>query len=94
MVTITIKLPDYLAQRIPKEDALVKKVIELGLKQLEIEKAIGRYKKGAISIAKTAELAGISIREMIPIAYAYGLEPKYDKSILESPITPEIAINL
>ena len=49
----------------------------MGLKQLKIEKAIARYKKGGVSLAKVAELAGISIREMIPIAYAHGLEPKY-----------------
>jgi predicted HTH domain antitoxin len=61
------------------------------LKQLEIEKAIERYKKGVISLAKAAELARVSIREMIPIAYAHGLEPKYDQSLIEPPITPEIA---
>ena len=47
-----------------------------------------------MSLAKSAGLAGISIREMIPIAYAHGLEPKYDESLIESKITPEVAVNL
>lgn len=94
METITIILPDYLVEKLPKEESVIHRVLELGLKQLEIEKAIERYKKGGISLAKAAELAGISIRAMIPIAYAHGLEPKYDQSIIESPITPEIASKL
>ncbi|MCX9010300.1 MAG: UPF0175 family protein [Candidatus Methanoperedens sp.] len=38
---------------------------------MKIEKAIEKYKKGGVSLAKAAELAGISIREMVPIAYAH-----------------------
>ena len=34
------------------------------------------------------------IQEMISIAYAHGLEPKYDESLVESKITPEVAVNL
>ena len=91
METIEIKLPDYLAKKLPQEESVIQRVLELGLKQLEIEKAVERYKEGGISLAKAAEIAGISIREMIPIAYAHGLEPKYDHSIIEYPITPEIS---
>ena len=94
METIEIKLPDYLAKKLPQKESVIQRVLELGLKQLEIEKAVERYKEGGISLAKAAEIAGISIREMIPIAYAHGLEPKYDHSIIKSPITPEIARNL
>ena len=94
METIEIKLPDYLAKKLLQEESSIQRVLKLGLKQLEIEKAIERYKKGGISLGKAAEIAGISIREMIPIAYAHGLEPKYDQSIIESPITPEIAAKL
>jgi len=43
---------------------------------------------------KSTEMAGISIREMISIAYAHGLEPKYDQLLVESKITPEVAVNL
>ena len=94
MKTITLQLPDYLAETLPVEDSSVCEILKLGLKQFRIERAIKRYKKGGVSLAKAAELAGISIREMIPIAYAHGLEPKYDESLVESEITPKIAVNL
>ncbi len=94
MKTITIRLPDYLIEELPEEESSIYKILKLGLKQLKIERAIERYKKGGVSLAKVAELAGISIREMIPIAYAHGLEPKYDESLDESKITLERAINL
>lgn len=94
MRTITIRLPDYLIEELPEEESSIYEILKLGLKQLKIEKAVERYKKGGVSLAKVAELAGVSIREMIPIAYAHGLEPKYDKSLDESKISPEIAIKL
>jgi predicted HTH domain antitoxin len=89
MKTITIQLPDYLVEELPMAESSIHEILKLGLKQLKIEKAIERYKKGGVSLAKVAELAGISIREMIPIAYAHGLEPKYDEALVESKISPE-----
>jgi len=94
MKTITIRLPDYLIKELPEDETTIYEILKLGLKQLKIEKAIARYKKGGVSLAKVAELAGISIREMIPIAYAHGLEPKYDEALDGSEISPERAIKL
>ena len=94
MKTVTLRLPNYLAETLPAEESSLCEILKLGLKQFRIERAIKRYKKGGVSLAKAAELAGISIREMISIAYAHGLEPKYDESLVESRITPEVAVNL
>jgi predicted HTH domain antitoxin len=94
MKTITIRLPDTLVKELPEEESSLSEILKLGLKQLKIEKAVERYKKGGVSLAKVAELAGISIRVMIPIAYAHGLEPKYDESLVESKISPETATKL
>ena len=81
-------------EELPEEESSIYEILKLGLKQLKIEKAIARYKKGGVSLAKVAELAGISIREIIPVAYAHGLEPKYDESLDDSEIRPEMAIKL
>ncbi len=94
MKTITVRLPDILAEELSQDESSISEILKLGLKQLKIEKAIERYKKGGMSLAKAAELAGVSIREMIPVAYAYGLEPKYDRSFNKSRISAEIAANL
>lgn len=94
MKTITVRLPDNLVKDFPEDESSISEILKLGLKQLKIEKAIEKYKKGGMSLAKAAELAGISIREMITVAYAHGLEPKYDRSLIESRINPEIAAKL
>jgi len=67
---------------------------EVGVEAVPDRWAIKSYKKSGVSLAKAAGLAGISIREMISIAYAHGLEPKYDESLVEYNITPEVAVNL
>ena len=45
MKTITIRLPDYLVRELPEEESSIHEISNFGLKQLKIEKAIGRYKK-------------------------------------------------
>ena len=94
MKTVTLRLPDYLAETLPVEESSLCEILKLGLKQFRIERAIKRYKKGDVSLAKSAEMVGISIREMVSIAYAHRLEPKYDESLVESKITSEVAVNL
>jgi predicted HTH domain antitoxin len=82
MKTITIRLPDYLIEELPEAESSIHEILKLG------------FKRGGVSLAKIAELAGISVREMIPIAYAHGLEPKYDESLAQSKISLERAIRL
>jgi predicted HTH domain antitoxin len=94
MKTVTVRLPDNLAEELPANESSISEILRLGLKQLKIEKAVERYKKGGMSLAKAAELAGISIREMITVAYAHGLEPKYDRLLDKSGISPEVAAKL
>jgi predicted HTH domain antitoxin len=94
MKTITLRLPDTLVKELPEEESSLSEILKLGLKQMKIEKALERYKRGGMSLARVAELAGISIREMVPLAYAHGLEPRYDEALLESELTPETARTL
>jgi len=87
MKTLTLRLLDYLAETLPAEESPLCEILKLGVKQFRIERAIKRYKKGGVSLAKSAELAGISIREMISIAYAHGLEPRYGESLIKKALT-------
>ena len=54
-----------------------------GLREWRVEKALQAYKRGEGSLAHAARQAGISLREMIPLAYAHGLVPKIDPVHLE-----------
>lgn len=47
-------------------------IIEIGVKQMKIEKALCSFEKGEISIAKAAELASVSLCEMMLQASARG----------------------
>jgi len=94
MQVLTIKLPPELAAQMPKEQTERQQVVVLGLAQLRIKKALEKYQRGECSLAYAAQQAGISLWEMIPFAYAYGLEPRVDPSLLEGKLTLEQAARL
>jgi hypothetical protein len=52
------------------------------------------YRRGEGSLAFAAEQAGVSLREMVPLAYAHGLTPKVDPKLLEAPLSIEQAAEL
>jgi hypothetical protein len=80
MTEISISVPDELAERLPDEPAERQAVLELGLKEWRVRRALDAYQRGEGSLAYAAQQAGISLREMIPLAYAHGLTPKVDPS--------------
>ncbi len=94
MTTVKLKLPEELVKELPKKDKPIQRVIRLGLTQYKAELALKEYKKGKMTLAKAAELAGLSIREIIPIAYAYGLEPKFDEALMTEELTSKKAAAL
>ncbi|MBI4716083.1 MAG: UPF0175 family protein, partial [Nitrospirae bacterium] len=94
MTTIKLKIPDKLAKKLPRQEKPRQRVIKLGITHYKVEQALKEYKKGKITLAKAAELAGLSIREIIPLAYAYGLEPKFEESSLTEEMTPQKAAAL
>ncbi|HEV2855168.1 MAG TPA: hypothetical protein VHC97_20405 [Thermoanaerobaculia bacterium] len=58
-------------------------MLVLGLREWRIRKALQAYKRGEVSLAYAAQQAGVSLREMIPLAYAHGLVPRVDPADLE-----------
>lgn len=83
---ITILMPDELAKQLPAEPVERQRVLELGLKQWRVWYALESFKRGEGSLAYAAVQAGVTLREMIPLAYAYGLTPKVDSSWFTSPL--------
>ncbi len=65
-----------------------------GLRSLRIRKALDAYRRGKGSLAYAAEQAGVTLREMIPLAYAHGLTPKVDAALLDAPLSIEQAAEL
>jgi hypothetical protein len=76
--TVSIDLPEELARQLPHDALERREVMVLGLREWKVRKALEAYKRGEGSLAHAAHQAGISLREMIPLAYAHGLTPKVD----------------
>jgi len=92
--TIVIKLPPDLAAQMPQRSEERREILILGLKQMRIKKALEEYRRGKCSLAYAAHLAGVPLRQMIPFAYAYGLEPYVPPHLLEEELSIEEASRL
>jgi len=78
----------------PKSSEEQREVIWLGLQQLRVRRALEQYRRGECTLAYAAQEAGITLREMIPLAYAHGLKPNVDPGLLKGELTPEQAVHL
>lgn len=91
---LTIEVPPKLAEKMPPGEAEQQEIVRLGLVQWRVRKALEEYRQGGCSLAYAAKQAGIPLREMIPFAYAYGLEPRFDEKLLQGDLTLEQAAQL
>ncbi len=64
--------------------AVIRSIIDIGVRQKLIEYSLNQYMKKKISLAKAAEIADISIREMLDILNEKGI-PQHisQKSIMK-----------
>jgi predicted HTH domain antitoxin len=53
--------------------ALIRSIIDVGVQQKLIEYSLNQFMEKKISLAKAAEIAGISIREMLDILNEKGI---------------------
>ncbi|MBI2598124.1 MAG: UPF0175 family protein [Candidatus Diapherotrites archaeon] len=61
----TKKIEDVAKEEKTDKTSVLKKMVSMGLKQYQLEKAIKQYQEGKMSTAKAAEMAGISLWEMM-----------------------------
>jgi hypothetical protein len=73
---LTLILPDTLADELEsaKEGFLVE-LLERGLREVRIDRALEVYRGGGVSFGAAARLAGVSQSDLARSAYARGLEP-------------------
>ena len=75
MTIISITVPDELADQLPAELAERQAVVVLGLREWRLRQALSAYQRGEGSLAYAAQQAGVTLREIVPLAYAHGLTP-------------------
>ncbi len=80
---LTLTVPASLAQELDSasQEFLVE-ILERGLRELRIERALERYARGGISFGAAARQAGISESELARQAYARGMEPPFSVETL------------
>lgn len=84
VIEIKLEIPEDILKNVDiKDPSQLEEIFRIGIKQIKIEKALHPYNEGKISLAKAAELADISLSEMMMQASARGLEPLYDKKMIE-----------
>jgi predicted HTH domain antitoxin len=81
--SITLKLPTTLAQELgaASQEFLVD-VLERGLRELKIERALEQYSRGGISFGAAARQASVSQSELARRAFARGMEPLFSNETL------------
>jgi len=80
---LTLKVPTALALELESasQEFLIE-LLERGLRQLKIERALDRYVRGGISFGAAAHQAGVSESELARHAYARGMEPPFSAETL------------
>jgi hypothetical protein len=95
MTTLSMDVPEEVARQMPADPADRQQVLELGLREWRLREALDAYRRGEGSLAYAAKRAGVSLREIIPLAYAHGLEPRVaPEELSDSPLSLEQASNL
>jgi hypothetical protein len=76
--TLTLTLPAPLARELGSatQDFLAE-LIERGLREVRVERALERYARGGMSFGAAAQQAGVTQSELSRCAYARGMEPPF-----------------
>jgi predicted HTH domain antitoxin len=73
-----VVLPESLARELgAASQDFVAELLERGLREVRIERALERYARGGMSFSAAAHEAGVSQSELARQAYARGMEPPY-----------------
>lgn len=89
--TISIAVSAHVADALPIDQAEREQILELGLKEWRVRRALEAYRTGGGTLAHAAAEEGISLREMIPLAFAHGLAPRIDERWFTEPLSPDSA---
>ncbi len=81
--SLTLTLPNTLVEEFETlhQEFLIE-LLQRGLREVKIDRALDLYARGGISFGAAAERAGISRSELARHAYARGLEPPFSTATL------------
>jgi DNA-binding phage protein len=81
--TLTLTLPSSLAEELSSAtQEFLAELLERGLREMRIERALERYARGGMSFGAAAREAGVSQSELSRQAYSRGMEPPFGPETL------------
>jgi hypothetical protein len=81
--TVTLTLPAPLAEELGSAtQEFLAALLERGLREVKVERALERYARGGMSFGAAAQQAGVSQTELSRFAYARGMEPPFSAETL------------
>ena len=91
---VTARVPEDLYEKIERiqeeektdRSTAIKRLLERGVGDWQIETAVRRYREGTVSVGRGAELADVSVWRFLDILDERGVEMNYDESDLETDI--------
>jgi predicted HTH domain antitoxin len=76
--SLTVTIPDILAHELDSlSKDLVLELLERGLREVKIDRALEVYSRGGVSFGAAAERAGVSQSDLARYAYARGFQPPF-----------------
>jgi hypothetical protein len=94
-VTVSVRVPKSEADRWRQvardvgidRASLFKQALRTGCASALLDRAASAYRKGEVTLARAAELAGLSLREMQLRMHQIGIELNYDARDLEKDLS-------
>ena len=88
---VTTRLGDELLEEIQemaREESIdrssaIQRLLQIGLKEYKMERALNLYRDGKVTLWKAAEIAGVSLREIMEAIEARDIPYQYDFDALE-----------
>jgi len=81
--TLMLTLPAPLAHELGSAtQEFLADLLERGLREVKVERALERYARGDMSFGAAAQQAGVSQTDLSRFAYARGLEPPFSAQTL------------
>lgn len=95
-VTLSARVEEEEARRIDQlaaelgldRGALLRQMIRRGLREIVSQTALDAYRRGEVTLSRAAEIAGISLRDILLRLSEESLELNYDLAELERDIGP------
>ncbi|WP_231185575.1 UPF0175 family protein [Haladaptatus sp. DYF46] len=91
---VTTRVPDDLYEAIERiqetertdRSTAVKRLIERGVEEWQLDSAVQQYRDGEVSLGKAADIAEVSHWRLLDLLESRGVEMNYDESDLEADI--------